>query len=412
MKSDLNSLMETRGIDALLITGPAQQNPAMVYLTGIHHLSEADLIFKRGEQPTLFYRSMERDEAALSGLATRSRDDYSWPDFLKQMDGDPLKARAAMYAAMLRDTGVDRGRVAVYGKADAGWAFSILSTLQDLMPSIEIVSDAWDSLLLKAMATKDQNEIERIRCMGEVTVEVVGRVAEFLSSQAVKDGVLVRPGGDPLTIDDVKGRINLWLAELGAENPEGTIFAIGRDAAVPHSAGTPSDLLRLGQTIIFDIYPCEAGGGYFYDFTRTWCLGYAPDPVQALYEDVRAVYQRIFDDLRLGEPTSSYQRRTCELFEERGHPTVLSDRLTQRGYVHGLGHGVGLHIHERPFFGLDTVVQEQLEPGMVVTVEPGLYYPERSMGVRLENTVWMRPDGKPQVLAEYPLDLVLPVRGQ
>ena len=88
-----------------------------------------------------------------------------------------------------------------------------------------------------------------------------------------------------------KRRINLWLAERGADNPEGTIFAIGRDAGVPHSTGTASDPLRLGQTIVYDIFPCEAGGGYYYDFTRTWCLGYAPDAVQALYQDVLDVYQ-------------------------------------------------------------------------------------------------------------------------
>ena len=95
------------------------------------------------------------------------------------------------------------------------------------------------------------------------------------------EDMLIGRDGEPVTIGQVKGLINLWLAERGAENPEGTIFAIGRDAAVPHSSGNPSDILRLGQTIVFDIYPCEAGGGYFYDFTRTWCLGYAPDDVQA-----------------------------------------------------------------------------------------------------------------------------------
>ena len=96
---------------------------------------------------------------------------------------------------------------------------------------------------------------------------------------------MVKPNGDPLTIRDVKQRINLWLSERGAENPEDTIFAIGRDAGVPHSSGNPMTSLRLGQTIVFDIYPCEAGGGYFYDFTRTWCLGYAPDEVHCIIRD-------------------------------------------------------------------------------------------------------------------------------
>jgi Xaa-Pro aminopeptidase len=168
--------------------------------------------------------------------------------------------------------------------------------------------------------------------------------------------------------------------------------------------------LRLGQTIIFDIYPCEAGGGYFYDFTRTWCLGYATDEALALYEDVLNVYRRIAGSLQAGTPCQDYQALACELFEGRGHPTPKSHPGTQAGYVHGLGHGVGLYIHERPYFSLNPGEDDLLPFGAVVTVEPGLYYPERSLGMRLEDTYWVRPDGKPEILAQYPLDLVLPMK--
>jgi Xaa-Pro aminopeptidase len=101
----------------------------------------------------------------------------------------------------------------------------------------------------------------------------------------------------------------------------------------------------------------------------------------------------------------------CDLFEAKGHPTIRQNPLTQEGYVHSLGHGVGLHIHEQPFSGPNSSDNEKLVPGVVVTVEPGLYYPDERLGVRLEDTVWMRPDGQVEVLAEYPLDLVLPMRG-
>jgi Xaa-Pro aminopeptidase len=80
------------------------------------------------------------------------------------------------------------------------------------------------------------------------------------------------------------------------------------------------------------------------------------------------------------------------------------------GYTHSLGHGLGLHVHERPWFGKNATEKDRLVPGVVVTLEPGLYYPEKGFGVRLEDTLWIRPDGKPEVLAEYPLDLVLPIR--
>ncbi len=284
-----------------------------------------------------------------------------------------------------------------------------LRDLQDALPAVEFVGDLDEDVLLEAMATKDAAEIERIRQMGKVTTRVVGSVADFLSSRPVKNGVLVGLDGDPLTIGEVKNRINLWLAEGGAENPESTIFSIGHDAGVPHSAGNPEDVLRLGQTIVFDIYPCESGGGYFYDFTRTWCLGYAPDEAQALYEQVLAVYRQIMGELKVNTPFKQYQRRTCELFEAQGHPTVMSNPQTEVGYVHSVGHGVGLHIHERPFSGTMAPDTDILAPGAVITIEPGLYYPERNLGVRLEDTLFVRPDGTFDIPAEYSLDLILPV---
>lgn len=411
MKTDLDRIMEEHDLDAILVTGAAQHNPAMVYFTGNGHLSQADLVKRRGNEPVLFCNSMEREEAARTGLTTRNLLDYRFPDLLKQANGNFLKATIQRYQKMLADLGLNSGRMAVYGMTDAGAAYSIFTGLREALPGLEIVTELDDSVLLLAMATKDEAEIERIRKMGRITTQVVGQVADFLTSQKVKDDTLVDHEGYPITIGDVKKQINIWLMELGAENPEGTIFSIGRDAGVPHSAGNPDDPMKLGQTIIFDIFPCEAGGGYYYDFTRTWCLGYAPDEVQSLYEDVYSVYQQIMSELKVNRPCPEYQRRTCQLFEERGHATIQTNPQTVEGYVHSLGHGVGLHVHERPWFRSNAVPADSLVPGSVVTIEPGLYYPERGMGVRLEDTVWARPDGKMEVLADYPLDLVLSIKG-
>lgn len=409
MKKDLDALMQSNDLDALLVTGPGLHNPAMVYLTGGAHLTKADLIKKRGLDPLLFYNPMERDEAANTGLKTKNLNDYSWVALIKDANGNWIKALATRYHRMLSDAGLEAGRVAVFGQQDAGTTYAVFSELQKQMPELTLVGEVDNSVLLQAMMTKDEDEVERIRQMGQITVEVVAEVADFLTSQRVHNETLVKIDGEALTIADVKRRINLWLAERGVENPDGTTFSIGRDAAVPHSAGRPGDILQLGQTIVFDIYPCEAGGGYYYDFTRTWCLGYAPDDAQALYEDVLAVYYQIMSELKVDTLCKQYQQHACDLFAERGHPTIHSDPKTQEGYVHGLGHGVGLYIHERPSFSLASSNVDRLQSGSVVTIEPGLYYPQRGLGVRLEDTVWVRPDGKMETLAMFPLDLVLPV---
>ena len=410
MKTDLDSLMQSRNLDALLISGAGQNNPPMVYLTGGAHMSTAYLIKRRGAAPILFHRTMERDEAARSGLQTRNYEGDAYDQVLRQTGGDWLKATVARLQAIFASAGVDAGRVGIYGQSDAGEAFALYSALKTVLPGVQFVGELGDSLFLSARMTKDPDEIERIRRMGEITTQVVGQTADFLTSQDVKDGILIQADGSPLTIGAVKRRINLWLAECGADNPQGCIFAIGRDAGVPHSSGTQSDLLRLGQTIIFDIYPCEAGGGYYYDFTRTWCLGYAPDEALALYEDVYAVYHQLIGEMRLGATCKSVQLRACDLFEALGHATLRTNPVTENGFAHNLGHGLGLQIHERPFFRITGPDDDRLDANVVITVEPGLYYPERGMGVRLENTHWMRPDGRFELLAEYPMDFVLPMK--
>jgi len=411
MKSDIDAILAEQNYDAILVVGPAMHNPAMVYLTGGGHVTHADLIQKRGEKGTLFFGPMERDEAAKSGLNLRSYSNYPYRDMVKQAGGDQALAMALRYQKMLTDVGLTSGRVVLFGSMEAGETLAIFSALAGLMPGLSFHGDVEHRIFQKAMATKDAEEVARIRRMGQVTVEVVGQTADYLSCQRAMDGVLVHSDGSPVTIGEVKRKINLWLAERDVENPEGTIFAIGRDAGVPHSSGNPSDLIRLGQPIVYDIFPCEAGGGYYYDLTRTWCMGYAPDEVLALYDQVHQVYHQVVSELALGAPFKLYQTRTCELFEAMGHPTILSSPETESGYVHSLGHGVGLNIHERPASGSAAPADDVLEPGNIITIEPGLYYPERGMGVRLENTYWVRPDGIFDMLADYPMDLVLPVKG-
>jgi Xaa-Pro aminopeptidase len=301
--------------------------------------------------------------------------------------------------------------VAIYGQAEVGASFAVFTALRQMMPKITLVGEINDSMLMQARFTKDDREIERIRQMGKITTAVMAQTAEFLQNHHVKDTVLLQKDGKPLTIGAVKSQINLWLAEKGAENPMGTIFAQGRDAGVPHSAGNPTDRLEIGKAIVFDIFPCEPGGGYFYDCTRTWSLGYAPDELVELYEYVLQVFRQLRSSFSVGEPCPKFQKMACDLFASLGHPTLADNNPNlQEGYIHALGHGVGLDIHERPWFGLTATQEDMITPGIVFTVEPGLYYPERGMGVRLEDTVWVRPDGKVETLAEFPLDLILPMK--
>lgn len=410
MKSDLDALMLQHKVDVLLVNGPAFHNPAMMYMTGGGHISRAELVKKQGETPVLFVGMMEREEAAKTGLPIRLYTDYPYSDQLKEANGDPELAAAITLRKQLTDLGVTRGRVAIYGQLEFGPLFAKLQRVTQMLPELEFTGFVNDPIFNGAMMTKEPSEVERIRKMGKITTEVVGRVAEYLTAQRVENEVLVKPDGLPLTVGDVKSKIDLWLAELGAANPEGTIFAIGRDGGIPHSSGTATDLMRLGQTVVFDIFPCENGGGYFYDFTRTWSLGYATDEVVKLYEQVHQVYQDLIAGLKVNQNFQEVQNRTCDLFEGMGHPTIRSQPSISEGYIHSIGHGLGLKVHEMPFSGLSATPADKLAPGTVFTIEPGLYYPSRGMGVRLEDTLYTRPDGTFEIMVDYPYDLVLPVK--
>jgi Xaa-Pro aminopeptidase len=411
MQSDIDSLMKESGIDALLVRGASRANPSMVYFTDSANITSATLLKKRGETPALIHFAMERDEAAKSGCQLKCIDDYGWLTIIEDAGGNMIQAKSELLKRIFADFGV-RGEVAIYGRLEIGDAIAVARHLESLVPDVHLVGESIrDSVLARARKTKDTKEVDRIRRMGRITTSVVSEVADFLTSQTLKDGMLLDGEGQPVTIGTVRHLINVSLARLGAENPDDTIFSMGHDAAVPHDVGRDSDVLREGQAIIFDIFPCEAGGGYYYDFTRTWCLGYAPDAVLELYQDVLGVHQSLLKALRAGRACREFQEMACDLFEAKGHPTVRSAPNSEDGYVHSLGHGLGLDVHEAPSFSGLKSNDDLLEPGSIITLEPGLYYPGRDIGVRLEDTLWMRPDGRPEILAEYPLDLILPVKG-
>ena len=401
MKSDLDALMQAKDLDAILVLGDAEHNPPMTYLVGGGHVAHAVLIKKRNEEPLLFCNAMEREEAAKSGLRTIPLRRAPITEFIDRP------------AELFGTHCLSSGRVGVYGKTDLSEALVLLDLLREAFPGVAFVGESpSDSIFMRAMETKDESEVERIRRMGRITTEVVGMVADYLTSREVReDEVLLKEDGSPLLVSDVKGKIALWLAERGAVDVEGCIFAVGRDAGIPHSVGSPADELRLGRTIVFDIFPGERGGGYFYDFTRTWSLGYASPEAQELYDEVKSVYDKVIENVDLNARFKDYQQLVCEEFNRRGHKTpVHSDGVLTEGYVHSVGHGLGLNIHERPSSRHTDGDDNLLKAGVIVTIEPGLYYPEKGMGVRVEDSYWVRPDGVMERLAEYPYDFVLPMK--
>ncbi len=409
MQSHLDALMTDRNLDAVVVGGKTAGNPPLIYLLNGAHVTQALLIKKRGAAPQLIVSPIEREEAVAAGYPVILNTRYNYGGLLKEHGGDVLAASVAYQAAIFDDLGVT-GRVGFYGYRDQGNAYAFLKALDAALPAVEIVGEMEPTLIEAARATKDAAEVARIREVGRRTAEVVRQTVAFLQGHAVDADETLRHATEnrALTVGDAHAHIHQLIIQQGLDDAEGFIFAAGRDAGVPHNHGTPDMPLRLGETIIFDIYPREPGG-YFFDMTRTFCLGYAPDVAMRLYRDVADCVVHLKAVLQAGEETRSYQRMACAFYETRGHPTIGSDPATLEGYVHGLGHGVGLDIHEAPSFFDYAGNTARLTPGHVFTLEPGLYYPDQGMGCRIEDTLWLNERGEVCNLTDYPYDLVVPM---
>ena len=408
MKRDLDRLMAERNLDGFVVLGEGH-GPAMKYLTNGGFFEGALLLKARGEEVTLVHGMMERDTAAATGLRTVNREEhFNGYELLKEFDGDRLAAGAAYIARAMEMIGL-RGRVGVYGLQDAGATLALMGKVTEQLESIEVVGEYGETLFSQAVVTKDDAELEILKRAGRLTCAVVGELQAFIQGHKVgRDEIVLKADGSALTIGNVKEYLRTRLHAKGLKEDHGTIFSQGRDAGVPHNNGDPSMPLQLGRTIIFDIFPTTEEG-YFHDMTRTWCLGYATDEVQQAYEQTKEIFDRVMADLELGRPTREYQVMTCEYYEAHGHRTVRSHPGTEEGYVHILGHGIGLEIHEGPRFSHAEGEQTVLQPGHVVTIEPGLYYPSRGYGVRVEDAVAFNEAGELIWLTDYPYDLVVPM---
>ncbi len=411
MKRDLDRLMAERNLDAVVIVKEGHDpNVPISYLTGGVGLGSALFMKRRNQKPTLICGAFERDEAAKSGFEVHIFSEYDPAGIRKAADGDPAQEQTLLWNRLFDEFGVG-GKVGIYGSSNPAMSFHALTLLTQMRPDLDIAIEKDTDLFLAAMRTKDADEIARLIAVGRRTSQTVGETFDFIKRHAVKDSTLVKADGEPLRIGDVKRFVRARLLEHDLEEPEGMIFSQGRDAGVPHSAGENGEALRVGTPIIFDIFPREVGGGYFHDMTRTWCLGYAPDAVYQAYEQVMEVFNTVRPAYKVGEKCITYQHMACDLFERYGHPTVRQDETILEGYIHGLGHGIGLNIHEEPRFSHlkpDPVV----EVGNVFTVEPGLYYPSKGWGVRVEDSVYVDTDGAVKSLTDFPKDLVIPMQVQ
>jgi Xaa-Pro aminopeptidase len=239
--------------------------------------------------------------------------------------------------------------------------------------------DVSESSLFPERDIKTPREIRALQRVQGVAVAAMKRaVAAIRASVPDRAGVL-KLGGKPLTAERLRADLRAFLMERQCIAPE-LIIACGSQGADPHQAGFGP--LKANQSIVLDLFPQDMQTGYWGDLTRTVVKGTASPRLAAMEKAVRCAQAEVLRAVKPGARGTDLHALAVRLFEEQGFKTGMKNGSAE-GFIHGTGHGVGLEIHERPTLGRQEVV---LEPGNVVTVEPGLYY--RAIGaIRIEDTV-------------------------
>ncbi len=233
-------------------------------------------------------------------------------------------------------------------------------------------------------AVKTKEEIRAIEATQRAVELAVQRAIELLRAASVKDGLIVHEGR-PVTSERIKTLINVALMEQGCV-AQHTIIAGGIQACDPHNEGAGP--LRANEPIVMDVFPRNTTTRYFADMSRTVVKGRATREMKRLYDTVLAAQEEAVASVRDAMDGQAIHSEVLRRFEQAGYKTGLINGRMQ-GFFHGTGHGVGIDIHEMPRISKSG---SRLETGHVVTVEPGLYYPDIG-AARIEDMVLVTDDG-------------------
>ena len=376
--------MEKRNVNSIIIFGYSTVgNPDLRYVAGTS-LPRGGIYLKRSSRdPTLVVSNIDVGSARAGRVRNiRTYSDYGFERISSKYDRD--EARIRFYQKLIRDNGL-QGPTILGGRNDVSNTLYMIDALR--RKDIKIVGEKSPTVVETARETKDRWEIERLKMLGKRTTEVVEETLRFLRGLRVR-GRSVSYKSRPLKVGDVKKVIGRSLSEKNLVAPEDTIFAAGRGSSDPHYRGEDQDTVRAGEPIVFDIFPSEPDG-YWHDCTRTYLFGSAPPSVKEMYDAVLEVQTSALDMAKEHVPCKEMMWNACKIFERKGFLTARQlikgnkDART-KGFMHGLGHGVGLTIGERPYLSL--YGDGLLRKGAAVTIEPGLYDPKWG-GIRIEDII-------------------------
>ena len=245
---------------------------------------------------------------------------------------------------------------------DASMTYKKYSAIKGLLPNVELMSE--DGMLAGLRMKKDDDEIELISRAQQISESAFLHILEVL-----KEG---------MTEKEIASVIECHMSKMGADGLAfKTIALAGENASMPH--GVPGDRkIKAGDMLTVD-FGCKVGG-YCSDMTRTIALGRVSDEQKKAHDTVLRAQTDCLDRIKAGIKGSDCHKIALDIIEGTGYKGCFG---------HGLGHGVGIDIHESPSFSPN--YESEICENAVMSVEPGIYV-AGVLGVRIEDLVVVKKD--------------------
>jgi Xaa-Pro aminopeptidase len=366
----------------LLVIGAPEHDAAAYHLSGF--LAPDPVVYLRAaDKSYLAVPSMEYGRAKKEAQADEvlSFDELGVMNLVKELKSGG-RALAAATAGLLEKLQAASFPVAVPPSLGVLYADELRVRGLKVTPDVE--------LFASLRRSKSEEEISHIEKTQRAVEEACARAVGILKESEVAENGTLLYEGETLTSERLRSEIDIELLRHGCA-ADGTITAGGTQAADPHERGHGP--LKASETIIIDIFPSDKTTRYYADMTRTFVKGEPNEELQRMYNAVLESQEAALRMIRPGINGREVHKKVSEVLHKKGYKTLLHDQKPgeplQEGFIHGTGHGVGLEIHEAPRI---STVNEELVSGDVVTIEPGIYYPEIG-GVRIEDLVVVTEEG-------------------